>query len=101
MNLEEYYRTEHWRNISKERKSRDGWRCVVCAAVDKLQVHHNCYDRLGHEDLFDLVTLCERCHKIYHVEVMRNISRVALMDLGHFPTDENGNLEIKFTGDDA
>lgn len=75
MNLQEYYQTPKWKKISLDRKRHDGFRCVICADPGDLQVHHNCYDRLGNEDISDLATMCARCHKIFHVEIMKNIPR--------------------------
>lgn len=61
-----YLRTPHWRRLRDERLEHDGLRCVDCGAVHNLQVHHISYERLGHEFLSDLVTLCGRCHTERH-----------------------------------
>ncbi len=36
--------------------------CQVCGG-DATDVHHLTYDRFGHEDMNDLVSLCRRCHE--------------------------------------
>lgn len=64
MNYEAYLRTTAWRNLSTAVKERDGYRCKLCGSRDELEVHHKTYERIGREDLDDLVTLCHRCHGI-------------------------------------
>jgi 5-methylcytosine-specific restriction endonuclease McrA len=44
---------------------RDCYRCVVCWATEGLEVHHLTYERLGHEPLSDLITLCAKHHEIF------------------------------------
>ena len=41
-------------------------RCRACAATEDLQVHHRTYDHFGHEELDDVVVLCQRCHDAVH-----------------------------------
>lgn len=45
---------------------RDGYKCVVCGNTENLQPHHLTYRNIYHESLDDLITLCNRCHSIYH-----------------------------------
>lgn len=40
--------------------------CQVCHAEARLDVHHNTYERLGHERDADLVVLCRGCHDLFH-----------------------------------
>ena len=40
--------------------------CQVCHAEARLDVHHNTYERLGHERDADLVVLCRGCHDLLH-----------------------------------
>ncbi len=61
-----YLRTPHWKRMREEVLSRDGHRCTNCGSGDELRVHHKTYERRGHEQLGDLVTLCETCHATYH-----------------------------------
>lgn len=44
---------------------RDGNKCQGCGA-DAEQVHHLTYERVGREQLEDLVSVCERCHRFLH-----------------------------------
>jgi 5-methylcytosine-specific restriction endonuclease McrA len=43
-----------------------GHKCRICAATSALEVHHNTYERLGHERPADLIVLCRSCHKLFH-----------------------------------
>ena len=56
-----YIHSSSWREKADARLESDGYICQVCgkAATD---VHHLTYDRFGHEDQGDLVSLCRRCH---------------------------------------
>lgn len=43
-----------------------GHRCRICNASRgeaQLEVHHRTYERLGHERVGDLTTLCRECHQ--------------------------------------
>lgn len=40
--------------------------CYICRSKDKLHIHHKTYDRIYHEDLDDLVLLCNNCHHKIH-----------------------------------
>jgi hypothetical protein len=43
----------------------------VCHA-ERVHLHHRTYDRLGCEDLRDLIPLCEACHSATHEWQKRN-----------------------------
>ena len=46
---------------------RDIGMCRICEAHGvELHVHHLTYERVGKENLKDLVTLCRRCHTDIH-----------------------------------
>ena len=63
---EAYYKTEHWRKVSRERKLLDNWACRQCFTDRKLETHHWRY-RLFKEDVReDLITLCVECHAFVH-----------------------------------
>lgn len=40
-------------------------RCQICGGRGD-SVHHNTYERYGHERLTDLVLLCSLCHGFFH-----------------------------------
>ena len=61
-----YLQSSHWKDIRRQRLAMDGFQCSICGTAKNLDVHHLTYERLGHEDLDDLVSLCKRCHAIVH-----------------------------------
>ena len=65
-NYKEYLRSEHWKEIRSAALKRAGYKCQVCGYNKNLQVHHNNYKNIGHEEDTDLVVLCWKCHKTFH-----------------------------------
>lgn len=64
-----YRRSPEWRAIRMEALGRDGFACAVCGATTdraRIEVHHRTYERFGHEDVDDLLTLCQPCHAKVH-----------------------------------
>lgn len=58
-----------WQSVRKARSDFDGGRCVICHKDlhDRpYQTHHLHYQRLGHERMRDVITLCAQCHKDFH-----------------------------------
>jgi 5-methylcytosine-specific restriction endonuclease McrA len=64
----DYLESAAWLALRERAIERDGRRCRLCNGQRELQVHHRTYERIGHERLDDLTTLCRRCHKRYHAE---------------------------------
>lgn len=62
----DYLKTEHWKSVKEEFGEKNPRRCYFCGSNFNLNLHHITYDRLGKEDLSDLVWLCRRCHKYTH-----------------------------------
>jgi 5-methylcytosine-specific restriction endonuclease McrA len=61
---------KNWNAIRKAVLSRDNYACRIChkdGAEAKLNVHHKEYDR-SKNNLRDLVTLCQTCHRAVHAE---------------------------------
>jgi 5-methylcytosine-specific restriction endonuclease McrA len=57
--------SRRWSALRLTAKRRDGWRCVQCGAVGRLEVDHIQPVRTHPERAFDLSnlqTLCGRCH---------------------------------------
>ena len=59
---EKYIHSNQWRKRADERLGMDGWECCVCGG-SATEVHHLSYERLGNENMEDLVSLCHRCHE--------------------------------------
>jgi 5-methylcytosine-specific restriction endonuclease McrA len=46
---------------------RDSWRCQLCGSTRSLQVHHKRLRSHSGGDIEDnLITLCDRCHRLTH-----------------------------------
>ena len=62
-----YLSTKVWDEKRREKLKEAGYKCQLCSKKDvKLHVHHNTYERIGDEDMNDLIVLCEDCHKKFH-----------------------------------
>ena len=57
-----YIHSPAWREKADRRLEADGGICQVCGS-SATDVHHLTYDRFGHEDMDDLVSLCRKCHQ--------------------------------------
>lgn len=66
---EEYIRSTRWKRKREEyfRSGRPKF-CQGCKdkSIRQIHLHHKTYDRLGNEDLDDLVPVCEACHAMIH-----------------------------------
>lgn len=59
----------HWQAVRKSRFEFDERRCVIChkdLTGQQYHTHHLHYQRLGHERLRDVITLCPGCHHDFH-----------------------------------
>ena len=62
-----YLHSSHWKKTRSLALQHAGYKCQACSTKeDILDVHHNSYDRLGHEDPSDLIVLCRKCHAKVH-----------------------------------
>lgn len=58
-----------WKKVRQKRFEFDEGRCVICHKDlhgRVYQTHHLHYQRLGHERLRDVITLCPACHDDFH-----------------------------------
>jgi len=62
-----YLRSPEWQAKRQLVLTRDHRKCQVCGSKNPLEVHHLTYARKYNESLYDLVTLCDVCHKIAHL----------------------------------
>ena len=71
---EDYLRSPAWRHKRERRLKLDGYTCQQCGKTSmdyRLEVHHLTYERLGHERMEDLLTLCILCHPVATSEQRR------------------------------
>jgi hypothetical protein len=60
-----YLESPDWQ--ARKQKWLDYWKaCCLCKSTYKLDVHHNTYERVGHEEDTDCVVLCRKCHDLFH-----------------------------------
>ena len=71
----EYLKSPHWQSVRLWALERAEKRCQLCAATGKLDVHHNTYDRVGHERPSDVVVLCRDRHSRFHEPYARRCPR--------------------------
>ena len=55
-----------WLNVRDKALTRDNYTCQGCLEARATQVHHLTYKHLGSEFLFELISLCDDCHKRIH-----------------------------------
>ena len=63
-----FYGSTHWKNIRKKVLERDNKRCQICGFAGRsLHIHHRKDRRNGGVDEMDnLTSLCNRCHRLEH-----------------------------------
>lgn len=63
-----FLRSKYWKKVREAVLKRDNYRCKGCDSVTKLHVHHLTYNNhfREHENLNDLITLCDLCHREQH-----------------------------------
>ena len=67
MHFAQYRVQPEWQARRTATLARAGYRCQTCGERDaRLDVHHNSYEKYGDESTFDLVVLCDQCHKLFH-----------------------------------
>ena len=62
----EYLKSPEWEERRQAVLLRDKHICRICESGENLRVHHLTYDRKFNEPLYDLVTVCDTCHKLIH-----------------------------------
>jgi hypothetical protein len=63
---DDYLRSRAWQRVRSRYRRVRPWRCGICGATDRLELHYRTYERLGAEQLDDLVPLCDDCHPLLH-----------------------------------
>ena len=78
-NLKQYYKTNHWKSFSRSLLNDKSCICEICGIErwqkspdgkwvisTKFNIHHKNYNHLNAESRFDVMILCEKCHKNLH-----------------------------------
>jgi len=64
-----YLQSEKWKTKRLKVLERDNYKCKACESNKATQVHHMSYEFVYDEPLFDLISVCKRCHdKIEHIK---------------------------------
>lgn len=61
-----YLRSPAWRRKRERRLAMDRWQCQArldCCTATATEVHHLTYQHRGEEPLFELVSVCDPCHR--------------------------------------
>ena len=61
-----YLQTPEWKARRKAVLERERYVCQGCAVGRAVEVHHLTYSHVGNELLFQLVALCDPCHRRAH-----------------------------------
>jgi len=62
----EYLKSDRWQRRRLRSLDKAAYACQVCKSTRLLEVHHNCYDRLGDELDSDLFVVCGMHHDMIH-----------------------------------
>lgn len=61
-----YLKSSSWMKKRNSALARDKGICQGCLEEKATQVHHLSYRNVGNELLFELVSVCDKCHEIAH-----------------------------------
>jgi len=61
-----YIKSEKWRQKAAMVRKRDNNICQACLSTPAQAVHHITYEHIYNEPLFDLVSICHKCHSSIH-----------------------------------
>jgi 5-methylcytosine-specific restriction endonuclease McrA len=64
----EYLESTAWKNKRILVLNRDGHKCKGCGVATATDVHHLTYAHIYDEFLFELISLCRRCHDRVHAD---------------------------------
>lgn len=88
-----YYDSPEWTRTRARILHRDDHQCQSCKRAAEC-VHHILYERLGAENDFDLISLCNSCHGLIHVEQRKfhNLYRMSPTEIRSMlkPNDSDG-----------
>ena len=62
----EYLKSDDWQAKRELKRSKHQWRCGICGATDRIDIHHLNYRNLTDVEMSDLRKMCHRCHILTH-----------------------------------
>ena len=62
----DYLKSEEWQLLRIAKLKEVENKCQLCNSEHRLHVHHKTYENIFHEELKDLVVLCQKCHSKFH-----------------------------------
>lgn len=65
-NYGRYLASREWALKKNAVRERSGGICERCKIRPAVNVHHQTYERIGREELTDLIDLCRQCHDFEH-----------------------------------
>lgn len=63
---DDYLRSPEWKRRAAKIMDRANGICEGCLTEPATEVHHRTYENLGNEFAFELLALCDRCHRRIH-----------------------------------
>lgn len=63
---DEYLSSPHWLRLRELYRHSGRPQACICGEAESLHLHHITYDRVGAEELTDLIALCPGCHTAIH-----------------------------------
>lgn len=61
-----YLKSASWGFFRRHVLNIRGEKCQLCGREDKIEVHHMTYNRIGNEDIRDVLVVCHSCHEYVH-----------------------------------
>ena|ERR1041385_6770925 len=65
----QYLITQHWQDLRQRLFNVRGKKCERCDSEKEIEIHHKTYERIGKEELSDLLILCRTCHGEEHAKL--------------------------------
>lgn len=94
----QYERTSYWRDKREAVRRRANGKCESCKKPvendSQLDVHHLTYDRIGNENLEDLLALCYECHR--NADMERGDRTQERREISRFEARVNAYAEKKW-----
>jgi len=61
-----YLKSQEWYILKNLALKYSNYKCSKCGETENLNIHHLNYNNIGNEEISDLITVCNSCHKEFH-----------------------------------